>query len=113
MSHRQTHRSPDDYLLPPEHSNRTTAKRIRARWLSAALTAAQKRFTFSGEQERTPYSLRHAAACMRLMLSKFDVSIFTLARAAGTSKDMIENFYAKHLPPMPVMARNLQSFGKG
>jgi len=48
-----------------------------------------------------------------LVLSKFDTNIFTLARAAGTSVDMIENFYAKYLPPTPEMARNLQSFGRG
>jgi len=113
LSRRETHRSPDDYLFLPEYANRATAKRIMARWFTAALTEAQKSFTFSGELKHTPYSLRHTAICMRLVLSKFDTNIFTLARAAGTSVDMIENFYAKYLPPTPEMARNLQSFGRG
>jgi hypothetical protein len=112
LSRRETHNGPDDYLFMPEYTNRTTAKRIMGRWFDLALRDAQTAFKFSGDRKHTPYSLRHTAICMRLVLSKFDTNIFTLARAAGTSVDMIENFYAKYLPPTPEMARNLQSFGK-
>ena len=112
LSRRETHNSPDDYLFMPEHTNRTTAKRIMRRWFDLALRDAQTAFKFSGDRKHTPYSLRHTAICMRLVLSKFDTNIFTLARAAGTSVDMIENFYAKYLPPTPEMAKNLHSFGK-
>jgi integrase len=113
LARRDRFNAPDDYLFLPEYPNRETAKRVMGRWFDRALTEAQKRFKFSGDQKHTPYSLRHTAICMRLVLSKFETNIFTLARAAGTSVDMIENFYAKYLPPTPEMARNLQSFGSG
>jgi integrase len=112
LARRDRFNAPNDYLFLPEYPNRETAKRVMGRWFDRALTEAQKRFKFSGDQKHTPYSLRHTAICMRLVLSKFETNIFTLARAAGTSVDMIENFYAKYLPPTPEMARNLQSFGK-
>jgi integrase len=112
LARRDRFNAPNDYLFLPEYPNRETAKRVMGRWFDQALTDAQKRFKFSGDQKHTPYSLRHTAICMRLVLSKFETNIFTLARAAGTSVDMIENFYAKYLPPTPEMARNLQSFGK-
>ncbi len=111
LSKRTKYTSPDDYLFLPEYRNRTTAQRVMSRWFAAALDEAQKRFKFEGAQKHTPYSLRHTAICMRLVLSKFDVNIFTLARAAGTSVEMIQTFYTKYLPPSPAMARNLQSFG--
>jgi hypothetical protein len=59
--------------------------------------------------ERTVYSLRHTAICMRIILSEGQVNIFNLAKNAGTSVDQIECFYARNLP----LARNLHSFGSG
>jgi hypothetical protein len=66
---------------------------------------------FTG-QKHTLYSLRHTAICMRIVLSHGDVSIFNLAKNAGTSVDQIERFYARHLPLSRELAINLQSFGK-
>jgi hypothetical protein len=59
------------------------------------------------------YCLRHAAICMRIILSHGKVNIFNLAKNAGTSVEQIERFYAKHLPLSRGMAMNLQSFGEG
>jgi len=109
---RSKQNSPDDYLFLPQYANRSTAKRVMQRWFNAALEEAKKAVPFSGSMKHTPYSLRHTAICMRLVLSQGKVNIFNLARAAGTSVDMIENFYAKYLPPNPEMASNLQSFGQ-
>ena len=48
--------------------------------------------------ERSIYSLRHTAICMRLVLSHGQVKIYSLAKNAGTSVNQIERFYAKRLP---------------
>jgi hypothetical protein len=42
--------------------------------------------------ERTIYSVRHTAICMRIILSQGKVNIFNLAKNAGTSVDQIERF---------------------
>ena len=61
--------------------------------------------------QRTIYSLRHTAICMRIILSHGKVNIFNLAKNAGTSVEQIERFYAP-LPLSREMAMNLQSFGE-
>lgn len=50
------------------------------------------------QTDRTIYSLRHTAICMRLILSEGKVNIYTLAKNAGTSVNQIERFYARNLP---------------
>jgi len=62
--------------------------------------------------DRSVYSLRHTAICMRIILSHGQVNIFNLAKNAGTSVNQIERFYARHLPLSREMAMNLQSFGE-
>ena len=62
--------------------------------------------------ERTIYSVRHTAICMRIILSHGQVNIFNLAKNAGTSVEQIERFYARNLPLSPELAKNLQSFGE-
>ena len=62
--------------------------------------------------ERTIYSVRHTAICMRIILSQGRVNIFNLAKNAGTSVEQIERFYARNLPLSPELAKNLQSFGE-
>ena len=61
--------------------------------------------------ERSIYSLRHTAICMRLVLSHGQVNIYSLAKNAGTSVNQIERFYAKRLPISKELMENLQSFG--
>ena len=46
--------------------------------------------------KRTPYSLRHTYATMRLTEG---VSVYTLARNMGTSVAMIERFYGQTRTP--------------
>ena len=65
------------------------------------------------DSDRSIYSLRHTAICMRIILSHGKVNIFNLAKNAGTSVEQIERFYARHLPLSREMAKNLQSFGEG
>jgi hypothetical protein len=49
---------------------------------------------------------------MRIILSHGKVvSIFNLAKNAGTSVNQIERFYARNLPLSRELAKNLQSFG--
>ncbi len=63
--------------------------------------------------DRSVYSLRHTAICMRIILSHGQVNTFDLAKNAGTSINPIERFYARHLSLSCEMAKNLQSFGEG
>ena len=66
----------------------------------------------STNTERSIYSLRHTAICMRLVLSHGQVNIYSLAKNAGTSVNQIERFYAKRLPISKELRENLQSFGR-
>ncbi len=61
--------------------------------------------------QRSLYSLRHTAICMRIILSEGKVNIFNLAKNAGTSVEQIERFYARNLLLSAEMARNLHEFG--
>ena len=72
----------------------------------SALTQLQRQFTVvlavtdlangARGEERTLYSLRHTAIMFRLIESN-GLDLLTLARAARTSVEMIDRFYAKHL----------------
>jgi hypothetical protein len=86
--------------------------RIAQNQLNFALKEAGLSVDPYTNQKHTMYSFRHTAICMRLVLSKGEVNIFTLAKNAGTSVEIIENFYAKKLPLGDDLVRNLQSFGR-
>jgi integrase len=58
----------------------------------------------SDGKKRTPYSLRHTYAAVRL--SEW-VSIFQLAANMGTSGEMLENFYGKKRVRDPKMATEI------
>jgi len=112
LARREELTSSEDYLFFPEYKNRATAVRVAQRHFNHALKEmGLEKDPYTGEKH-TMYSLRHTAICMRLVLSKGKVNIFTLARAAGTSVEQIENFYAKRLPLSDDLTKNLQSFGE-
>ena len=90
---------------------RATAARIFARQFNALLEDLGLKIDPILKTERTIYSLRHTAICMRLVLSRSRVNIFTLAKNAGTSVNQIERFYARNLPLADELVKNLQSFG--
>jgi integrase len=58
----------------------------------------------SDGKKRTPYSLRHTYATVRLSEG---VSIFQLAANMGTSVEMLENFYGKKRVRDPKMATEI------
>jgi len=101
----------DDYLFLPDYENRETAARIFQRQFNLLLEETGLKHDAVTNAERSVYSLRHTAICMRLVLSHGKVNIFTLAKNAGTSVEQIERFYARNLPLSRELARNLQSFG--
>ena len=103
---------PDDYLFFPQYRNRSNAKRIVQRQFNELLKRCRMKQNPLFEYTHSLYSLRHTAICMRLVLSKGKVNIYTLAKNAGTSVNQIERFYARHLPISPELVRNLQSFGE-
>ena len=101
----------DDYIFLPEYTNRATAARIFQRQFNLLLDRTGLKHDPVTNTDRSVYSLRHTAICMRIILSHGQVNIFNLAKNAGTSVNQIERFYAKHLPLSREMAKNLQSFG--
>ena len=102
----------EDYLFLPHYENRATAARVMARQFNALLEETGLKMDTVLQTQRTIYSLRHTAICMRIILSQGKVNIFNLAKNAGTSVNQIERFYARNLPLSPELAKNLQSFGE-
>ena len=102
----------EDYIFLPHYPNRATAARIFQRQFNKLLKRTGLKRDAVTNKNRSVYSLRHNAICMRIILSKGKVNIFNLAKNAGTSVEQIERFYAKHLPLSREMAENLQSFGE-
>ena len=102
----------EDYVFLPAYPNRATASRIIQRQFNLVMDRTGLKHDPVTNTDRTIYSLRHTAICMRIILSHGKVNIFNLAKNAGTSVEQIERFYAKHLPLSREMAKNLQSFGE-
>lgn len=102
----------EDYLFLPHYENRATAARVFARQFNKLMEETGLKKDTVLQTDRTIYSLRHTAICMRLVLSEGKVNIFTLAKNAGTSVSQIERFYARNLPLSPELVINLQSFGE-
>lgn len=100
----------EDYIFMPQYPNRATAARVLSRQFNVLLEETKLKTDPVLQTERTIYSLRHTAICMRIILSQARVNIFNLAKNAGTSVEQIERFYAKNLPLSAEMAKNLQSF---
>ena len=98
--------------LPSTCENRATAARVFARQFNALLDETGLKMDAVLQTQRTIYSLRHTAICMRIILSQGKENIFNLAKNAGTSVNQIERFYARNLPLSPDLAKNLQSFGE-
>src|SRR5262249_28678548 len=102
---------PDDYIFLPKYRNRKTASERFQQQFRELLTRANLHNDPVTGLEYELYCLRHTAICMRLVLSKGKVNIYNLAKTCGTSVDMIERFYAKHLPLSADLVRNLHSLG--
>ena len=102
----------EDYIFLPQYPNRATASRIIQRQFNLVMEQTGLKHDPVTDTDRSLYSLRHTAICMRIILSHGKVNIFNLAKNAGTSVEQIERFYAKHLPLSREMAMNLQSFGE-
>lgn len=111
MQRRYPKSGPNDYVVLPQYTNRSTAKRIVQRQFNHVLDACGLKEDANANQPHTVYSLRHTAICMRIIKSEGKVNILNLAKTAGTSVEQIERFYARNLPMNAEMARNLQSFG--
>lgn len=112
MKKRHSEHKSDDYIFYPTYQNRSYVTRLTARFLNHVLKSAGLDVDPYTKQKHTMYSFRHTAITMRLVKSQGKINIFTLAKNAGTSVEMIENFYAKRLPITGDLVKNLQSFGE-
>lgn len=101
----------DDYIFLPQYKNRETAKRVIMRQFNYLLGSSNLKSDPYTNQQHSMYSLRHTCLCMRLVLSEGEINIYALANNAGTSVQMLQEFYLKTLPATPQIAKNLQSFG--
>ncbi|USQ95888.1 tyrosine-type recombinase/integrase [Caulobacter sp. RL271] len=86
---------PDDYVFYPERQNRAYAHELVRRQFTQILRLMGMKETVDGG-EHTLYSLRHTAIMFRL-LNADGLDLLTLARAARTSVEMIDRFYARPL----------------
>jgi hypothetical protein len=100
----------EDYLLFPKYNKRLSAQKYYSPLFTAILKDLGMYEDDDGNK-RTLYCLRHTYIQMRLIKSQGKVNIFSLAKNVGSSVEMIERFYAKHLPNSDEIAANLQSFG--
>jgi hypothetical protein len=93
--------SGQQYIFLPHYENRETASKIIQRQFHEVLKRAQLDQDPTTGKKYTIYSLRHTAICMRLVNSKGQVNIYTLAKTCGTSVAQIERFYARNLELSP------------
>src|SRR4029078_8814062 len=88
----------EDYLFLPHYENRVTAARVFARQFNALLEETGLKMDAVLQTQRTIYSLRHTAFCLRIILSQGKVNISNLAKNAGSRVEQIERFSARNLP---------------
>ncbi|SCY14121.1 hypothetical protein SAMN05660710_00809 [Paracoccus tibetensis] len=98
--------SPDQFLFFPHLLNRSLAVTAARQMFNHVLGKAALKTDPRGEA-RQLYSLRHYSIQKRITGSGGVVNIYTLAKNAGTSVEMIEKFYAKFLAPSSAMIENL------
>ena len=101
----------DEYIFFNQYSNRRTAARVCMRQFNHLLEYTNLKKNVETGKTHSLYSLRHTALAMRTLLSKGKVNLLILAQNAGTSIQMLEQFYLKNLPRTDDAVRNLQSFG--
>lgn len=86
---------PNDYVFLPSRPSRAYAHEIVRRQFRLVLTHAGLLKSAKGV-DHTLYSLRHSALTFRLLNAQ-ELDLVTLARAARTSVDMIDRYYASSL----------------
>jgi integrase len=86
---------PNDYVFLPSRQNRAYAHEIVRRQFRQVLIHADLLKSSKGV-DHTLYSLRHSALTFRLLNAQ-ELDLVTLARAARTSVDMIDRYYASTL----------------
>ena len=96
--------TPDDYVWFPQHKTRQAAADVVGDQFNHILKRAKLKICPKTGEKRTLYSLRHTALCMRLWDG---ANIYALAKNAGTSVEMIQRFYAKHLPLSPSLVEDI------
>lgn len=97
----------NDYLWFPNIANRNYALRKFSLQFNKELEYSGLKHTNDG-QTRSSYSLRHFALTFRLNSSAGKVNVFLLAKNAGTSVQMLEQYYIKYLKPSKSVVANLQ-----
>lgn len=102
------YRKPSDYVFYPDEENRSVAMAIARLEFNHILDKAKLKLDFRGDA-RTLYSLRHYSLQSRLRKSGGQVNVYTLARNAGTSVEMLQRFYLKDMSLSDDMIRNLHS----
>ena len=108
----------DDYVFFPhinekESTNdnpRDYARQILTGQFNMLIKLFKRKYPKYSNKNWVPYSLRHSAIMYRLVDSKGNIDLMTLARNCRTSFQQIDEFYGKFYYP-EYKVENLQSFG--
>jgi len=101
------HASADDYVFFPEQKDRLALLNSVGRVFNKVAEYCDLKKD-KWDQSRTPYSFRHYALQNRLRSSKGLVNIHMLAKNAGTSVQILQDFYLKNLEISGDLLENLQ-----
>lgn len=99
--------STNDYVFFPDRLDRLSLLNSVGRVFNKVAEYCDLKYDKFGSR-RTPYSFRHYALQNRLRSSKGLVNIHTLAKNAGTSIKMLQDFYLKNVELSGELLENLQ-----
>lgn len=101
-----TQANKSDYLFFPDMPDRSRALTVVRQNFNHILTVSGLKFDYE-KNARTLYSLRHYAIQKRLKDSGGATNLYTLAKNAGTSVEMLQRFYLAKMALSEEMIRNL------
>ena len=97
---------PNDFVFYPDDLDRDALVTRVIKMFNKILDEGGLKFNKDGKP-RSLYSCRHYALQSRLAKSGGRVNIYSLAKNSGTSVEMLQKFYAKHMALTPDMIENL------
>lgn len=101
-----TDESLNSYLVMPAYQNRTTAREKAGAVFNHILKMADLDCDQYG-QKLTMYSIRHYAIQERIRTSGGQVNIYWLSKNAGTSVQVLEDFYLKNMELSKEQIKNI------
>lgn len=102
--------APADYYFLPDIENRTTAVRKVNELFNSVCDHPNAKLRYDQHgNKRTVYSLRHTALQSYIRDKGDNIELYSLAKNAGTSVQMLERFYLKRMGMTKEMVRRMQA----